>query len=84
MAATPLVGRLPSPGESLRRLLLQYLADITPRHFPGADGLSTDVVLRSYGRFAAGGVVPGPKELLRRHPEFTGEVEAFFASPDAA
>jgi hypothetical protein len=35
-------------------------------------------MLASYSRAAAAGQVPGRAELLRRHPELTEELEAFF------
>ena len=66
------------PG-SLTGLLGGYLlASPWVRH-PDADGLTVeDVVAAEYPAALAGGHVPGPDELARRHPELADAIGAFF------
>ena len=69
--------------ERLREVLLGYLQAAGCPRWPGADGLMLEDALRSYPANAAAGRVPDRQELLRRHPELSEALLAFFASADA-
>lgn len=71
-----------SRGSVLNEILLGYLQAIDSHSWPGIDGLTVDVVLKSYCRAAAAGVVPGKNELLHRHPEWTAELDALFSEQE--
>jgi hypothetical protein len=66
------------PLHRLAELLLGYLESVIVSWWPGADGLTVEEVLLGYPRAADAGLVPGLEELLRRHPDSTGDLLAFF------
>jgi hypothetical protein len=70
--------------EKLREVLLGYLQTAGCPRWPGADGLMLEDALRSYPANAAAGLVPDRQELLRRHPELSEALLAFFADEDGA
>jgi hypothetical protein len=69
---------------ALSEILLAHLRIIDPHWWPGADGLTLDVVLKSYAQMVIAGQVPGKYELLRLHRELAAELEAFFDKPEFA
>jgi hypothetical protein len=68
----------------LHALLLDYLRGPSVSYWPGADGVTLDEVLASYPRVAAAHQVPPLDELLVRHAELSGELLAFFETPDSS
>ena len=63
----------------LADLLAGYLLTSRWASFPGTDGMTVaDVVVTEYPAARAGGYVPGPDELARRHPDRADAVAAFF------
>ena len=70
--------------ERLREVLLGYLQTAGCPRWPGADGLMLEDALRSYPANAAAGLVPDRQELLRRHPDLSEALRAFFADQDGA
>ena len=70
--------------ERLREVLLGYLQAAGCPRWPGADGLMLEDALRNYPANAAAGLVPDRQELLRRHPELSEALLAFFADQDGA
>jgi hypothetical protein len=70
--------------EKLREVLLGYLQGAGCPRWPGADGLMLEDALRSYPTNAAAGLVPDRQELLRKHPELSEALRAFFADEDGA
>jgi hypothetical protein len=67
-----------SRNPALNAILLGHLRAMEPHVWPGIDGLTLDVVLDSYCLAAAAGHVPDKDELLRRHPQLAGAIEALF------
>ena len=63
----------------LRRILLRFLLASAAVDWPGVDGLTEDDILSCYPLASAKGNVPGKRELLRRHPNLSAEIEALFA-----
>jgi hypothetical protein len=81
---TPETPPAEGPG-SLTELLAGYLLASPRVRHPDADGLTVeDVVAVDYRAAAAGGHVPGPDELARRHPELADAIAVFFRSSDRA
>jgi hypothetical protein len=64
--------------QRLRDLLLGLLRAAACPGWPGADGLTTEDVLRSYPHEARAGRVPGLEQLLAAHPDLRDELAAFF------
>jgi hypothetical protein len=60
-------------------VLVGYLLAASGTRHPDADGLTVeDVLAAEYPPASAAGRVPGPDELVRRHPELADAVVAFF------
>jgi hypothetical protein len=70
--------------QDLQDLLLRYLLGANVPSWPGTDGMTIADVLRSYPNCAACGQVPGPSELLCRHPDLAVAIHAYFADPSEA
>jgi hypothetical protein len=68
----------PAREARLREVLLGYLLAAGLPDWPGADGLTLEVVLRTYASYAAAGRVPGQRLLLLWYPELGAEIDAFF------
>jgi len=62
----------------LHHLLVTLILVADGYHWPGADGMMTDDLLREYANVAREGRVPGREELCRRHPELAHVVADFF------
>ena len=70
----------PRNAESLlRRILLEFLLTCDAVHWPGVDGLTEDDILGCYPGASANRDVPGKRELLRRHPNLSAQIEHLFA-----
>jgi hypothetical protein len=68
------------PSAGLAEVLLGYLQAEGALPWPGADGLTVDVVLAYYVEAARRGRVPGLEQLCRQHPHLADEVATFFAA----
>lgn len=64
--------------EKLHCLLATLILVADGFHWPGADGMLLEDLLREYPRIAHEGHVPGRDELCRRHPELAQAVADFF------
>ncbi len=69
--------------QRLQEILLGYLQASAVPLGPGTDGLTLQDALLAYPQAAATGRVPDKAELLRRHPDLTDVLEAWFADSDA-
>jgi hypothetical protein len=64
----------------LIELLGEYLLASPAGGCPGADGQTVEeVVAADYPAAVAAGHVPGPVELVRRHPDLAAAIGGFFA-----
>jgi hypothetical protein len=73
-----MIATTPTPSPRLHALLLDYLRSPDVSFWPGADGVTLEEVVASYPLVAAAHQVPPPEELLTRHPDLAGELQAFF------
>jgi len=63
----------------LTELLAGYLLASPWIRHPGADGATVEeVVAAEYPAASSSGHVPGPNELIRRHPELSDAIGSFF------
>lgn len=63
----------------LTELLAGYLLTSPWFRHPGMDGATVEeVVAAEYPAASVVGHVPGPNELIRRHPELTDAIVVFF------
>jgi hypothetical protein len=81
MSSPDLVGAAARERDARSRalgLLADYL-HACPVGWPGADGLSVEVVIgAAYPAAAAAGLAPGPAELAARHPDLAGAFASLF------
>lgn len=64
--------------QRLHSLLATIILVADGYHWPGADGILLDDLLREYPEVARRGFVPGREELCRKHPELASAVADFF------
>lgn len=62
----------------LETVLLQELAAVPASLLPGVDGMTNDVMLHDYSRWAQQGAVPAPQQLAGQYPELAAQLRAFF------
>jgi hypothetical protein len=67
----------------LEDVLLAYLLANHAFPWPGADGLTLAEALDSYRQALPSRRVPNRLELLRRHPDLSDEIMAFFRGAEA-
>jgi hypothetical protein len=80
------MGHVPAESEvrwrRLQELLLGHLWAANIPVWPGADGVTLEVVLRTYPQAIADGRVPSPAQLLAEHPDLERQLAIFFTGPN--
>jgi hypothetical protein len=66
----------------LQELLLGHLRAANIPEWPGVDGVTLEVVLRTYPQGVADGRVPSPAQLLAEHPDLERQLAIFFMGQD--